>query len=116
MTVLLAATLRDFLPLVYLLAATCVGVLAILLVNRWRKGGANLTPSASDQLAQYRALYEKGAISEEEYRRLRSLLGGEIRRNLDVPGKPSSPAGAAPVPPPTPPASEPPPDTGIRPT
>ena len=112
-----ADQLKNFLPLLYVLAALVVGVIVIMLANRWRKKGGDFTISASDQLAQYRALYEQGVISQEEYNKLRSLLGGEIRKGLDLP----SPAPPAPavrsdqVTPQTPPADEPPP-TGIRPT
>jgi hypothetical protein len=111
---LFAADAGRFWPLLCLAAALIVGAVVIVLVGRWRKASATLGPSASDELAQYRALYEQGAISEEEYRKLRALLGGEIRKNLDVPGKAPAPASdkvqASP-----PPADEPPP-TGIRPT
>jgi len=112
---LFAANGKQFLPLLYLAAALIVGAVLIVLVGRWRKGSATLGPSASDELAQYRALYEQGAISEEEYKKLRSLLGGEIRKHLDVPGKPSPPASDK-VQPSPPRADEPPPATGIRPT
>jgi hypothetical protein len=105
---------RQFLPLLYLAAALIVGAVVIVLVGRWRKGSATLGPTASDQLAQYRALYERGEISEEEYKKLRSLLGGEIRKNLDVPGRP--PAADDRVQAGPPPADEPPSPTGIRPT
>lgn len=107
---------RQFLPLLYLAAALIVGSVVIVLVGRWRRNTAALSPSASDQLAQYRALYERGAISEEEYKKLRSLLGGEIRKNLDVPGRPSPPAVDDKVQANPPLTDEPPPSTGIRPT
>jgi hypothetical protein len=112
----LFAEVGRFLPLLYLAAALIIGAVVIVLVGRWRKSSATLGPSASDELAQYRALYEQGAISEEEYRKLRSLLGGEMRKNLDVPGKAPAPAADKVQPSPPPPAAdEPPPATGIRP-
>src|SRR5262245_14998152 len=112
---LFAADGRNFLPLLYLAAALLVGALVIVLVGRWRKGNSNLSPNASDELAQYRALYEQGAISEEEYKKLRSLLGGEIRKNLDLAPRPAPPAPAAAERVQPPPTDEP-PATGIRPT
>jgi hypothetical protein len=111
---LFAADAGRFLPLLYLAAALIVAAVVIVLVKRWRQSTATLGPSASDELAQYRALYEQGAISEEEYKKLRSLLGGEIRKNLDVPGKAAAPVSDK-VQTSPPPADEPPP-TGIRPT
>ncbi len=66
-----------------LLAAAAV----IEVVRRWRqRGEKNLTPS--DQLAAFRALYNQGEISQEEFDRLRNALGGEIRRAAAPPPLP----------------------------
>jgi len=116
-----------FLPVLYLVAAFLVGAVLITLVQRWRRRSPSLGPSASDQLAQFRTLYEQGAISEEEYRRLRSILGGELRRANDLPAQPTAtptatttatgptepaqPSGAEKPPP----DSDQPPASGIRP-
>src|SRR5262245_51065741 len=112
-----AIGLENFLPLLYVLAALVVGIVVIALANRWRRRGGNYTISASDQLAQYRQLYEQGAISEEEFSKLRSLLGGEIRKGLDLTKAkaPPAPAAADKVQTQPPPTDEP-PATGIRPT
>ena len=71
---------------------------AIEIFRRTMRGQRNDRLSASDQLAQYRLLYEQGAISEEEFNSLRSLLGGELRRSARKP----APATEA-----TPPAFDP---------
>src|SRR5262245_25683325 len=110
---LFAADLKTFLPLLYLVAAIIVGAVVLVLISKWRRSNAPLGPSASDQLAQYRTLYEQGAISQEEYRKLRSLLGSELRKDLNL----APPA----APPPAPdariqsPQDEPPSTPGIRP-
>jgi hypothetical protein len=102
-----------------LLAAA--GVLALL--NRWRRRSAEDRLGPAEQLAQFRSLYEQGLLSQDEFERLRSLLGGQIRRELGVP---SAANRAGPTAPQTgvtsthPPANgQPPPsgggDTGIRP-
>ena len=62
-----------------------LGAVAIAVTARWRKGSRSDQLTASDQLAEYRSLYLEGAISKDEFERLRSVLGGEIRRTLDVP-------------------------------
>jgi hypothetical protein len=79
-----------------LAAALLVGAFVIALVHRWRRRSSlaeDLSPSA--QLAQFRSLYEKGAISQEEFERLRNLLGAQMREDLGVPApapeKPASP-------------------------
>jgi len=101
-----AADLKTFLPLIYLATVVIAGLVALVLVSRWWRAAAPPRLSASDELAQYRALYEKGAISEEEFRKLRALLGGEIRKNLALP---------APEDRGQPPGEQPPSTPGIRP-
>jgi hypothetical protein len=59
-----------------LLAAAAV----VAVINRWRRNSRVDRLSASDQLAQYRTLYEQGELSREEFERLRGLLGGQLRR------------------------------------
>ena len=90
-----------------LAVALLAAALVIELVRRWVRRGER-PMSASDQLAHYRALYKRGEISQEEFDRLRAVLGGEL-----LPGvKPPPPRPPAPRPtdsPPTPPAN------GVRP-
>ncbi len=79
-----------------LLLAACV----ILLVNRWRKRKIQVTPTSSDQLAEFRVLYEQGQLSREEFDRIRSLLGSRLRSELELPAQPPSTAsdGITPLP------------------
>jgi hypothetical protein len=65
--------------------ALLLGALVVAVVQRWRKLNRPLGPTASEQLAHFRSLYEQGAISEEEFHRLRAVLAGEIRRSLQMP-------------------------------
>ena len=111
-----------FYPAMLLIAALLVGAVVIAFVRRWqqlqqRAVGTN----ASDQLAQYRQMFEKGKISEEEFKRLRAVLSEELRKEIDLPPPASAqpaPAPQAIQPAPTnapPPEANGPPDTGIRP-
>lgn len=93
-----------------LVAALLVAALVIALVSRWRRRRNvedDLSPNA--QLAQFRALYEAGTITEEEFERLRTLLGARLRDTMGMPPKEPS------VPPE--PSRQPPdnPDTNVRP-
>ncbi len=107
-----------------LVGALLLGAVAVALTARWRKRSRADELSASDQLAEFRSLYLEGAISKEEFERLRAVLGGELRKELDVPSPKTAelapqPAGPdAPTPPsPTnekPPATEPPAE-GVQP-
>lgn len=114
------------LPSLYLVAALLAGAALIALVGRWmkrREQTERLSPS--DQLAQYRSLYEKGEISQEEFQQLRSLLGGRIRATAARAPSPP-PQGAAedrkevekpepPAAPHNPSGPSQPPETGIKP-
>jgi Short C-terminal domain len=62
-----------------LCAVLLVGAAAIALVKRWRQRDVSESLSPSDQLAEYRSLYEQGVMSKEEFDRLRALLGGQLR-------------------------------------
>jgi hypothetical protein len=89
-------------------------------VRRYLRRVRNEGPSASDQLAEFRTLYEQGAISEEEFNSLRSVLGGEIRKTTRKHVTADAPRAAAPrnphdTPPPAPNRPTPPPETGVRP-
>jgi hypothetical protein len=53
-------------------------------------------------------LYERGELSEDEFNRLKVLLGERMRKELNLPAPPSPPT------PPKPPEAEP-PSTGIQP-
>ena len=82
-----------------LIGVLLVGALIIWWVDRWRKRSAESTESPNDQLAHFRALYDQGELSPEEFERIRHLLGKRLRQELDV---------AQPPPPERP-------DTGIQP-
>jgi Short C-terminal domain len=101
-----------------LVAALLVAAVVVAWVNRWRRqrdAQEDLSPNV--QLAQFRALYEKGTISQEEFERLRALLGVRMRETLGVPAQnkaeqpqnESGPTRGA-----NPPPAEAPPETGIQ--
>jgi hypothetical protein len=103
-----------------LVLALLLGAVVIHLVDKWRKRvkTENLTPN--DQLSHFRQLYEQGLLTPEEFARIRSRLGGELRRELQLPELPV--AELDPTTPPqdgfqteTPPSRQEPPETGIRP-
>jgi hypothetical protein len=97
-----------------LAAALLAGAGILALLNKWwrrRRGPEDLSPGA--QLAQFRSLYEAGAISQEEFERLRNLLGNQMRQTLGIP----APAAQERIKPPPGENGQPPqpPPTGIRP-
>ncbi len=111
---------RLMVPGFYLAGSLLVAALIIAIVRRWWRGDQARPLNPSDEMAHYRRLYEQGAISEEEYKRLRGLLGGELRRSVKVGQSPVPVApkteqnGPAPPPAGAPEEPQPPPD-GIQP-
>jgi hypothetical protein len=93
--------------------------LTIELLRRYFRSDRDDRLSASDQLAQYRSLYEQGTISEEEFNSLRGVLGDELRgsaRKLRPDPTPAAPqTTSATTPPPQSNRPTPPPETGIKP-
>ena len=91
-----------------LAGALVVAAVVIEVVRRWlNKGEPRQTPG--DQLAHYRTLYRQGEISQEEFDRLRAVLGGEVERVVKPPAPPPMP-GPKPADGPSPPQPD-----GVRP-
>jgi hypothetical protein len=74
-----------------LVAFILLGILVLWWVNRWRKDEAEIQPLAGDQLTEFRELHERGQISQEEFERIRRLLGQRLRQELDVPDAKTEP-------------------------
>jgi hypothetical protein len=70
----------------------CSSAIAFALVKHWRQKDSSVFLSASDQLAEYRSLYDQGVMSKEEFDRLRALLIGQLRETK----QPTVPAGGDP--------------------
>jgi hypothetical protein len=77
---------RLLLAGVYLAGALLVGALLIALIQRWRRRQDKVVLTPEQQLSAYRTLYERGALSQEEFERLRSLLGREMKPEKPAPG------------------------------
>jgi|GEM_PF-2756776 len=67
-----------------LVAIIVIGAMAVAVLDRWRKRAAPPTFDASDQLAQFRELYDKGELSEQEFERIRERLSGKIREDMGM--------------------------------
>jgi hypothetical protein len=88
-----------FLPSgLYLVVALLLAAAVIALASRWRRAPRSYTASASEQLSEFRLLYEKGQMSRDEFERVKARLGGEIRGGepaaspRPTPTKPEQPA------------------------
>jgi len=70
----------EAMPYMLLLAAVLlIGAVAVAVAKYVLKQTPSETISPSQQLAEYRSLYERGVMSKEEFDRLRALLGSQLR-------------------------------------
>jgi hypothetical protein len=77
---------RLLLAGVYLAGALLIGAVLIALIQRWRRRQNEAVLTPEQQLSAYRTLYDQGALSQEEFERLRSLLGREMKLDRPTPG------------------------------
>jgi hypothetical protein len=93
-----------------------LGALAIWWVDRWRKRSLEREEASVDaQLAQFRELYDRGALSADEFNRIRDLLGKRLREQLEIPVPPAGEGPRqGPAEPSPPPPEDRPPETGLR--
>jgi hypothetical protein len=88
-----------------LAGALLVGAFVIFLVDRWRKRAALAdVADAGTELTGFRAMYERGEITEEEYNRLRLKVSERVKPAPETPSplagtKPNAAAPAAETPP-----------------
>jgi hypothetical protein len=76
-----------------LVGAILVGAVIVALVDRWRKQPLSDQPSASEQLAHFRQLYEGGDISQGEFDRICGALEKQLRAEVNLPPMPAPEAG-----------------------
>jgi hypothetical protein len=84
-----------------LMVTLLVGAYVIWVVDRWRKK-STVTTDAKEELTDFRAMYERGEITQEEYSRLRLKVSDRVKS----PAQAASDAGTQgndPGPPPAPP-------------
>lgn len=105
--ILLAGPSPRFLwPTLALVGALLAGAVIIALFERWRRRPTDAGLSAGDQLSHFRALYEQGVMSKEEFEAVKVRLSGKLRDelNLTPPTAEGAPA-AEPTQSPEPPAN-----------
>jgi hypothetical protein len=86
---------RLIIASLYLVGILLLGAVVIASVSRWRRRYSRERLTPGDQLTHFHSLYEKGAISAEEFARLRSLLTGQV---LATAGIKKPPTGVTPEP------------------
>ena len=64
-----------------LAALCCVGVYLVKVVRE--RGGGGAGPSASDMLTEFRDMHNQGDISQTEFKRIKSALGGRLHDEVE---------------------------------
>ena len=83
-----------------LAGALIVGGLVILVVDRWRRRSAMADPQAGLELSDFRAMFESGQISKDEYEKLRLKVADRVKKPEVAPAAPEAPATGQPATPP----------------
>jgi len=97
-TTLAAGPVPHFiLPSLALIGVLLLGALIIAMVDRWRKRSRPVGTTAGDQLSHFRALFDRGELSREEFERIRSQLAPKMKEELKLtPAVPETPPKPAP--------------------
>jgi hypothetical protein len=86
-----------------LAGALLVGAIVVYYVDRWRKRAVTEdTRQAGEELTGFRAMYERGEITEEEYNRLRLKVADRVKKAPTPAAGPAAPAGGTAPPGPAP--------------
>jgi hypothetical protein len=85
-----------------LAGALLVGAVVIYLVDKWRKRAAMADREAGLELTDFRAMFERGEITEAEYNKLRLKVAGRVKNAAAA-----APPAAGPAAPPHPPFAGP---------
>jgi uncharacterized membrane protein len=56
--------------------------LAVVFVRKWRDGAVEDRPNASELLSKFRELHDRGGLSDDEYRTIKTKLAAELEREL----------------------------------
>lgn len=76
--------------------ALLAGAVLVYLADRWRKRNASATSDASVELTEFRRMYERGEITNEEYARLREKVARRVKEPPPVRTAPIIPQAPGP--------------------
>lgn len=68
---------------VALVAALLIAAFLLAWANRWRRNYTRPPMSAGEQLTAFRLSYERGEMSEEEFKRIKEQLTPKMRKEFD---------------------------------
>jgi hypothetical protein len=80
-----------------LAVALLAGAFVVWMVDRWRKRSSQ-TSDAAGELTDFRGMYERGEITEDEYVKLRNKVASRMKPPPATTDPPAGPAAASPDP------------------
>lgn len=69
------------------LAIAVLAAVGALIVSRFRDRADEDQPAASELLTNFRELHEEGELSEQEFRKIKTLLAEKLQQELNDNGK-----------------------------
>ena len=85
-----------------LAGALLVGAAVVYFVDRWRKQAAIQQKADGAELTEFREMYARGEITEEEYAKLRLKVAQRVKPPTPAGPATPGPSGTEPGPPPSP--------------
>jgi hypothetical protein len=76
---------------VALMGALLLGAAVLHIVDRWRKKSETGSPDSTSALTDYRGMFERGEITEDEYIRLRDKVARQVKAPAKPPVAPQTP-------------------------
>lgn len=81
---------RDFLlATAGLVFALLAGAISLSILDRWRKRQMSESQESAEALTSFRALYENGELSQEEYQAIRYKMAAKIKADDKLSGGPT---------------------------
>jgi hypothetical protein len=86
---------EDWLLVGLMAAALIVGAVVVWAVDRWRKRITSDAGRSGEELTSFRAMYERGEITEEEYNKVRNKVATRVKTAPAAPAGPGAAGGPA---------------------
>ena len=101
-------TVEFFLSVGLLISVLLGGAVVFFFIDRWRKRQLSPGRETTDTLSSFRTMFERGELTEAEYRKVRDRVAARMREEVALPGggPAAPPPGPAAGPPPAGPTGE----------
>jgi hypothetical protein len=60
-----------------------LAAMGLVVVRKWRDSAADDTPDAHELLTKFREVHDRGGLSDDEYRTIKTKLAGQVQGQLE---------------------------------